>query len=84
MTNNTTSFSPRPTTASLTIAYLRGYAQYFECAMTRDWLSPEEYAAMTDAERCGYEAAARDEADTDTYVYLANVNSFGDRTDGAA
>jgi hypothetical protein len=36
---------------------------------------------MTPEERRGYEAAQRNQADTETYAYLSNVNSYGDRTE---
>ena len=61
--------------------YWQGYDQYIECAISGDYLSPEEYAAMTDAERRGYEAAARHQADTETDCYLSSIsfNAYGDR-----
>jgi hypothetical protein len=70
--------------------YWQGYDMYCECAASGDYLTDEEYAAMTDAERRGYNQAARHQADTETYAYLANTetyaylantNSFGDRTE---
>ena len=60
--------------------YWQGYDQYVECALNGDWLTREEYAAMTPAERRGYEAAARHAADTETYAYLGNRNAYGDLT----
>jgi hypothetical protein len=61
--------------------YWQGYDQYLDCATSGDWLSPEEYASMTPEEKRGYEAAGRHAADTETYAYLSNRNSFGDLTE---
>ena len=80
-----TNILPRITVASPNVPavqlFWQGYDQFVLCAASRDWLSPEEYASMTDAERRGYEAAARHAADTDTFCYLANTNAYGDRTE---
>lgn len=61
--------------------YWQGYDQYIACSFSRDWLSAEEYAAMTPEEKRGYEAAARHQADMETDIYLGNRNSFGDLTE---
>lgn len=73
-----TQIVPRFTVAAPTVPakqpYWQGYDMFCECAATGDYLSPGEYAAMTDAERRGYEAAARHQADAETYSYLAGSN----------
>ncbi len=61
--------------------YWCGYDQFVDCAVTGDYLSPEEFGAMTPEEKRGYEAAARHQADTETYAYLANTNAYGDKTE---
>jgi hypothetical protein len=61
--------------------YWVGYDMYVECALANDFLSPEEFAAMTPQEKRGYEAAARHQADMETDIYLGNRNAFGDLTE---
>ena len=61
--------------------YWQGYDMYTECFFSGDFLSAEEYAAMTPAARRGYDAAARHQADTATDVYLSNRNAYGDLTE---
>jgi len=61
--------------------YWAGFDTYYECSLTGDYLSTGELAAMLPEEKRGYEYAQRCAADTETYVYLSNRNSFGDLTE---
>lgn len=61
--------------------YWVGYDMYVECALAHDFLSAEEFAAMTPEEKRGYEAAGRHQADTETYAYVSNRNAYGDLTE---
>jgi hypothetical protein len=60
--------------------YWQGYDMYTDCFFANDFLSPEEFAAMTPDEKRGYEAAQRHQAEMETDIYLGNRNSFGDLT----
>lgn len=85
-TNTLPQFTVAPTVATspnipAKQLYWQGYDMYCECAVDGDWLSKEEFAAMTPEEKRGYEAAARHQADTETYAYLANTNAYGDVTE---
>lgn len=61
--------------------YWAGYDCFVECALAHDYLSPEDFAAMTPEEKRGYEFAQRCAADTESYAYLSNRNAYGDLTE---
>lgn len=61
--------------------YWDGFDLYCEGHRSGNWPDASELAALTDAERKGYNAAADAQAEAEYAEYRHNVNSYGDCTE---
>jgi hypothetical protein len=77
-----TAVSPLQIFAARTVEemWFDGFQQFAACLRDGDYLSKEELAAMTPAERKGYQNGLDSHDYAETNAYLNNTNSYGDRS----